>query len=280
MTEQNSLVPLLISPRPLLTRSGGTPTPTDSDVASQVQRILASRFFSKSERLCRFVRFATNHALSRNGQRLKEYLVGVEVFDRGPAYDPKIDPIVRVEARRLRASLKAYYASVGRDDQVRIEFPKGTYSPVFRLRTLRPITSRSAGNLVIAVLPFESLSNSTFNVPFGDGLTEELVHHLVQVPGLQVVVNHGGAIIMHRDESLQCRRSVTKWNLRGSIRDGHGGLRIMVQLIETISGTYIWSERYASAIGDIFSVQEGIARAVVTKLQSTLELPQIDAKAS
>ncbi len=280
MTEHNSLVPLLISPRHSLTRSGSTPTPTDNDVALQIQRILASRFFSKSERLRRFVRFATNHALSRNGQRLKEYLVGVEVFDRGPVYDPKIDPIVRVEARRLRASLKAYYASVGRDDQVRIESPKGTYSPVFRLRTPRPIRLRSAADPAIAVLPFESLSNSTPNVSFGDGLTEELVHHLVQVTGLQVIANHGGTTTMHRGESLQGRRFVAKWNLRGSIRDGDGGLRIIVQLIETSSGTYIWSERYAPAIEDILSVQEGIARAVVAKLQLILELPQIDTKAS
>jgi len=54
----------------------------------------------------------------------------------------------------------------------------------------------------------------------------------------------------------------------------------VVQLIETSSGTYIWSERYAPATGDILSVQEGIARAVVAKLQLTLDLPQIDTKAS
>src|ERR1700730_2950116 len=108
--------------------------PGDNDVARQIDRILASRWFSRSERLCRFVRFAADHALNRGADRLKEYLVCVEVFDRGPAYGPRIDPIVRVKARRLRAKLRAYYASTGRDDQLRIEFPKGSYSPVFRFR--------------------------------------------------------------------------------------------------------------------------------------------------
>ena len=87
------------------------PVISDNDVAVQIDRILASRWFSRSERLCRFVRFSATHALSHGADRLKEYLVGVEVFDRGPSYDPRIDPIVRVEARRLRAKLRAYLHS-------------------------------------------------------------------------------------------------------------------------------------------------------------------------
>ena len=102
------------------------------DVQEQVRRILASRIFSRSARLTRFVSFATQHALHGNGESLKEYVLGVEVFDRPSAYDPRIDPIVRVEARRLRSKLASYYASVGRDDPVIVEIPKGTYTPVFR----------------------------------------------------------------------------------------------------------------------------------------------------
>jgi TolB-like protein len=272
VTEQNALVPLLISPKRWLHGGEAAPVPADNDVVIQIQRILASRLFSKSERLCRFLRFAANQALNGNGQRLKEYLVGIEVFDRGPTYDPRIDPIVRVEARRLRAKLKAYYASIGRDDHVRIEFPKGTYSPVFRFRTPQRVKLKSAAEAAIAVLPFETLTNSTPNESFGDGLTEELIHQLAQIPGLQVVAYHGG--------SLQCSSDVTRWNLRGSIRDGHGMLRVTVQLIETSSGAYIWSETYDRSIGDILSVQEGIARAVVAKLQLSLEFSRINTKAS
>src|SRR6185369_17636209 len=189
MTEYNSSV---ILSRHSLSR-GESPMPSDNDVAIQIDRILASRFFARSERLCRFIRFAANHALDHGADRLKEYLIGVEVFDRGPAYDPRIDPIVRVEARRLRAKLKAYYASAGRDDQLRIEFPKGTYTPVFRLRPSRQIESEPASDAAIAVLPFENLTNSVPTQSFGEGLAEELVHHLAQVPGLQVVVDQGGA---------------------------------------------------------------------------------------
>ena len=244
--------------------------PSDNDVAIQVDRILGSRWFSRSERLCRFVRYAANHALSRGADRLKEYLVGVEVFDRGPAYDPRIDPIVRVEARRLRAKLKAYYASAGRDDQLRIEFPKGTYSPVFRFRPSRQIKRGQVSDAAIAVLPFENLTNSAPTQSFGEGLAEELVHHLAQVPGLQVVVDHGGPR----------QRGAAKWNLRGSIRDAHDNLRIIVQLIEASSGAYIWSETYQPAVADILSAQESIAGAIVARFQATLELSRIATKAS
>jgi TolB-like protein len=247
------------------------PVISENDISVQIDRILTSRWFSRSERLCRFVRFSANHALSHGADRLKEYLVGVEVFDRGPAYDPRIDPIVRVEARRLRAKLKAYYASTGRDDQLRIEFPKGSYSPVFRLRPSPRIKVKPASDAAIAVVPFENLTNSAPDESFSGGLTEELIHHLAQVPGLQVVVDHGAS---------RGHRSLTKWNLRGSIRDAHGSLRIIAQLIETSTSAYIWSETYKPATGDILSAQESVARAIVARFQSTLELSRIAAKAS
>ena len=253
--------------------------PSDNDVAIQIDRILASRWFARSERLCRFIRYSANYVLSGGADRLKEYLVGVEVFDRGPAYDPRIDPIVRVEARRLRAKLKAYYASAGRDDQLRIEFPKGSYSPVFRVRSSRQIQLKPAADAAIAVSPFDNFTNSASNEFFREGLTEELIHHLAQVPGLQVVVDHRASLGVEYGKRPRFPRGVTKWNLRGSIRGAPENLRILVQLIEASSGAYIWSETYEPAIADILSVQEDIAQAVVARFQSTLELSRIAAKA-
>jgi adenylate cyclase len=120
------------------------------------------------------------------------------------------------------------------------------------------------------VLPFENLTNSAPNQAFKEGLTEELIHHLAQVPGLQVVVDHGASR----------GRGVTKWNLRGSIRDAPGSLRIIAQLIETSSGAYIWSETYHPTVADILSAQESIAGAIVARFQATLELSRIADKAS
>jgi TolB-like protein len=255
------------------------PAPSDEQVAVQIEMILASRWFSRSERLCRFVRFAANHAFRRGADRLKEYLVGVEVFDRGPDYDPRIDPIVRVEARRLRAKLRAYYASAGRDDQLRINFPKGTYSPVFRFRPPQGRKWKPATDTALTVVPFENLTNSTPFESFGEGLTEDLIHHLAQVCGLQIIVEQA-TMRGVRYGNLRHRRGATKWHLRGSVRDAQGGLRIIAQLIETSCGAYIWSETYEPAPGDILSAQESIARAIAARFQSTFELSQIATKAS
>ena len=88
--------------------------------------------------MARFLRLAVERALEGKGDELKEYLIGVEVFDRKQSYDTRVDPIVRVEARRLRTKLKQYYEGDGRGDAVLIEFATGTYAPQFRLRGEAP----------------------------------------------------------------------------------------------------------------------------------------------
>lgn len=104
-------------------------------VRVQLRRILAHESFAHSERLRRFLGYTVEQALKGESASLKEYQVGLEVFDRSESYDPRIDPIVRVEAVRLRAKLKDFYSSEGCSAPVIIEFPKGSYVPVFRART-------------------------------------------------------------------------------------------------------------------------------------------------
>ena len=79
------------------------------EIQAQLRKILASEQFANSDRMSRFLRFTVERAIQGKGDHLKEYLLGVEVFDRKESYDPRIDPIVRVEARRLRSKLKKYY---------------------------------------------------------------------------------------------------------------------------------------------------------------------------
>jgi hypothetical protein len=98
-------------------------------IHAQVDKILASETFAHSERLRRFLRFTVDQAV--RGEHLKEHLVGVHVFDRDPLYDPRVDPIVRVEAGRLRSKLREYYETHGRDDPILVDFPKGSYAPAF-----------------------------------------------------------------------------------------------------------------------------------------------------
>lgn len=97
------------------------------EIPAQLERVLASDTFAKAERMRRFLAYTVRQTLSGDFARLKETVIGVEVFDRDPAYDPKADPIVRIEARRLREKLKTYYEGEGAGDPIRITLPKGGY---------------------------------------------------------------------------------------------------------------------------------------------------------
>src|SRR5262245_37867958 len=102
------------------------------EIHVEADRILASRSFARSERLRRFLQFVVDSALEGKQEHLKEYVLGVEVYQKTPDFDPRLDSTVRVEASRLRAKLREYYEAEGRDDPVRIELPKGAYAPLFR----------------------------------------------------------------------------------------------------------------------------------------------------
>ncbi len=102
-------------------------------VQEELQRILASPTFLNARRPSQFLRFIVDETLAGE-ERLKEYLIGIEVFDRPQDYDPKDDPVVRVEAGRLRKKLAEYYAGPGANDTLIIELPKGGYVPVFHKR--------------------------------------------------------------------------------------------------------------------------------------------------
>ncbi|HYZ86620.1 MAG TPA: hypothetical protein VE621_19555, partial [Bryobacteraceae bacterium] len=105
--------------------------PTNEQVEAQLARLLASNTLGRSERLCRFLQFVVRHTLEGRGDELKEYAIGVEVFEKGADFDPRLDSAVRVDARRLRAKLDEYYATEGNRDPVVIRMPKGGYLPIF-----------------------------------------------------------------------------------------------------------------------------------------------------
>jgi TolB-like protein/Tfp pilus assembly protein PilF len=250
--------------------------PTADEVCAQVQKIAASRHFARSERLCRFLRFCVEHTLDEKGDQLKEQLVGAEVFDRKPDYDPRTDPIVRVEAMRLRAKLKAYYASSGRADCIFIEFPKGAYVPTFRTRRPagQPVRQQAppAEDRSIAVLPFTNLTPETAADYFSDGLTEELIHLLTRIPGLRVVAWTSMSQLRGREQDLSGIRQQLKVAtvLRGSVRRTADRVRVTAQLIDAESGAYLWSEAYDRQLENVLDIQEEMARAIVATFQLSL----------
>ena len=114
---------------------GVTPLP-EPDVRAELDRVLASRGFSAAGRMSKLLRYCVEKTLAGETDQLKEYSVGVEVFDRDDKYDPRLDSIVRVEAGRLRSRLDEYYNGEGAASPIRISLPKGGYSAQFEPRIL------------------------------------------------------------------------------------------------------------------------------------------------
>ena len=96
------------------------------------------------------MRFIVEETLAHRADQLSEYAIGVEAYDRGESFEPSTDSIVRVDARRLRAKLREYYDTVGSNDPLLIEVPKGTYSPVF-LNLPKPLPPSEAASIDPAV---------------------------------------------------------------------------------------------------------------------------------
>src|SRR6266851_293698 len=107
-------------------------------VQGHLEKVVVSAEMRRSKKLCQFLRFTVEEVLRGHGSELKEYAIGVGVFRRGREFDTGADPIVRVQARRLRSKLGQYYQAEGRDEPMRIEYPVGSYSPVFVQRTAPP----------------------------------------------------------------------------------------------------------------------------------------------
>ncbi len=103
-------------------------------VHDQLVKLLAHPSFLNKKRLGEFFNFVVTNSLNGDGSRLKESVIGVEVYHRDPSYNPKESPIVRTEARRLRALLEEYYSGDGLSDYVLIQIPKGAYVPRFEFR--------------------------------------------------------------------------------------------------------------------------------------------------
>ncbi len=112
--------------------------PHVDEIRQELGRIVGSAVFRDSLRLTRFLAFVVEAALAGNSDTIKAYTIAVEALGRSPSFDPQADPIVRVEAGRLRQALTRYYAEAGGNDPLVIDVPRGAYVPIFRRRTFIP----------------------------------------------------------------------------------------------------------------------------------------------
>jgi hypothetical protein len=117
------------------------------EIRRALDRILNSRQFSQAPKKRKFVQVICDYYLAGRAKEINEHLIGLEVYERRDRYSPAEDPVVRVAAHDVRKRLEQYYLHEGRDDEVRLEIPIGSYEPVFKLAADIPAESErsSAG---------------------------------------------------------------------------------------------------------------------------------------
>jgi adenylate cyclase len=188
-----------------------------------------------------------------------------------------VDPIVRVEAGRLRRALEHYYLTAGKKDPVRIKIPKGGYVPTFRGVPIPPSGARTpnsdrqnstpAPGPSIAVMPLLNLTGDEDQDYFADGLTEELTAELARHQEFQVIAAQSTLRFKGRkvDPKEIGREIGVRFLLTGSIRKDLKTVKVAVRLIDTFNTAQIWGESYKRdlTVANLIALQEEIAHRTV-----------------
>jgi TolB-like protein len=253
---------------------------TRDSIKVYLDKLLTSDTFAESPTLRHFLQFVVLAALQDKQQQIKEYVIGTEVFGRKETFDPRVDPIVRVEARRLRGKLNSYYSTEGVQDNIVIEIPKGGYRPSFSERpsvssstTLNALTATCRRDEKgIAVLPFCSLSPDAVDTVFTDGVTEELMTALTASDTLHVAPRT--SVAQYIRQGLDVYELGHALNIRmlleGSVRRGERDLRVIVRLVDSVLGYTIWSDTYYDEMANVFTTQETVCRKIAQVLTPKL----------
>ncbi|WP_294253870.1 hypothetical protein [uncultured Sphingomonas sp.] len=257
-------------------RAGDEPSidePAPEAVRGQLER-LRTHAFAGSGKLFSFLRFVVEEALAGRGATLKELVIGIELYGGVVDYDPRIDSTVRVEARRLRRKLDAYYGGQGARDPVIISMPTGSYAPCFRLRVdAEPVPPTPSEPAVcapmLAVLPFTALCSE--ERAFAAGLTDELIH-----------AAEGSARFRAAPRAIMFQFRETRYSLdavaaetgadlvlHGTVRSAQDVRRIAVELSNRW-GQILWSDRIDVAGDGDLGAQERIAAHLLTRLPAVL----------
>lgn len=292
-----------VTSRAKRTRPGREETIHADAVRAALQSILISAPFHNAARLQRLLEFIVEATLRGEGSQLKEYVIALGVFRRPATFEPHLDSVVRVEARRLRAKLAEYYADEGRRANIVIDVPKGSYRPVFRhadntgvreqLRRLRPSWAMAGGVLLflalmaasalsglwrversssridsVVVLPFEAQGLDAGLRHLGVGMAEMIIESLSNFKDLRVIASGMTSPAGQRPESgvEKARRLRVAAVVEGTLNQRGNSLRIHVSLARA-TGQYLWSGTYERPVIDAPAAHRDIAWDVVRAIR-------------
>ena len=245
--------------------------PLKTDITRQLERILDSPDFKATPQQTALLRYVVNQTLAGNAYRIKGYIVATEVFGRRSDFNQSNDPIVSIQASRLRQAIELYYETAGKNDPIRIDIPKGGYVPTFdeQLPDDQPIAADPTAPVsfmenwpAILVQPLRNLSGDPGLDFWGIGLATELAHELNRYPDIRVMTL--GADNPHR----KADQATAQFEVAGNVRSDEECLKVAVRLTDTQNGRLIWSDSRRTAIetARLISFQEDIAKEVAVKI--------------
>lgn len=244
---------------PTLSLIASTPKPAsqaDQDVRAALRKILSSRKFCKAHRCTALLNYLIDRMLSHDPAPPTEHEIGVAVFGRDHmSYFTNDDPIVRVQAGRLRQRLVAYYADEGSADPLRITIPLGSYQPrMTRVAIPAPQPKRRP---VLMFVPLACLTPETPAQSFTFGLNDELGFRLCrELSAYRLGVlepNAGTTAVTHV--------------LEGTVRRDSARVRVSLHLRHVAEDTVVWYEQFDSPGGESIAAQEQMADRCMQALQ-------------
>ncbi len=229
--------------------------------------MLSSPDFHATPQQIALLKFVVNQTLAGNAHEIKGYTVATRVFGRGPDFDQSIDPVVSIQASRLRRAMERYYLTVGESDPIRIDIPKGTYVPTFRgqLPNHQPIGTEPAASVsvmqtwpTVLVRPLENLTNQPEDNYLSIGLTAELAHALSHYKEIRVLE------AIQRDAETRPPESDIDFVIDGSVRRDPMSIRVAIRLCDARRCIQLWSGKYQGDFeaAGMISFQEDVASEV------------------
>ncbi len=220
--------------------------------------------------------FVVEETLEGRTSQIKGYTIAMAVYGRTETFDPQIDPIVRVEAGRLRRALEHYYLTAGSNDPLRIVIPKGTYIPnfhsakVLRPKSKTPIKESTdntiSGEPTIAVMPLLNLTGDNEQDYFADGLTEEITAEIARYQDIHVIASQSTMHFKGQTiDPIKIGHDLdVRYILTGSVRKDSKTIKIAIRLIDTSTSQQIWGKSYSceKKADNLITVQEEIAYSV------------------
>jgi len=242
-------------------------------IQGQLERIMASPAFRATEAQKAFLAFVIKKTLSGNSEEIKGYTIATRVFGRRDDFDQATDPIVSIQANKLRRALEHYYLTAGNKDPVRIEIPKGSYVPYFIERVVENPASAYPENEqevtrfedswpAVVIRPFQNLTGEPDMDYIAIGLTTELATEITRFQDIRVLIR-GPEARGRRAEDVGARFAID-----GSIRKDSAGIKVAIQLIDLATHSQVWADTNESEFRPdrVIAFQEEVARVIAAKI--------------